>query len=542
MKYNYVEPGISNQYIDDYDLTQNIPVKARYIKSKIDGDNGNPFIEALPQPRLGKEVSHDYTRSISKFSREKQAELNNYEKIAAISQLRKVRFVLPFHKELEEYFHMALLLSYRERKLEISLFSNYSITKNNQEVLSNTMVYGSSTAAANAGITLLGYSGCGKSAALEILLSNYPQVIEHTMEDGSVFTQIVYLPVVCAANSNFAALYQSIGAEIDRVLGNMEPVYEELIRKTRTLGEKVNVICRLINTFGIGCLIFDEIQLMDFASTKENSFESLLTIVNRTKVALMSVGTEEAYSKMFPNVRTARRTGNLIDAKGYCNDKKYFDVIVKNLFKYYQWFEKDVECTRDIIDAFYDVTKGIIDQLIGVYIFMQIDYIRKKNKPIVNADYVYKIADLYYPGMQRLLKDVDMPFNEEQRRQILEDAQLKLQAIEDEAYQQAEATRLLEEQSSESRANIENIKDCAVEKIQSTIKVTGELYNFATITRAVDYAIKKLGYDNLDESVVTRVAYEWLKKQKSDARTPKKRAAKGSKHTTILEELADNMK
>ena len=172
---------------------------------------------------------------------------------------------------------------------------------------------------------------------------------------------------------------------------------------------------------------------------------------------------------------------------------------------------------------------------------MQIDYVRKKNKPIVNADYVYKIADLYYPGMQRLLKDVDMPFNEEQRRQILEDAQLKLQAIEDEAYQQAEATRLLEEQSSESRANIENIKDCAVEKIQSTIKVTGELYNFATITRAVDYAIKKLGYDNLDESVVTRVAYEWLKKQKSDARTPKKRAAKGSKHTTILKELADNM-
>ena len=60
MKYDDVEPGISTQYIDDYDLTQNIPVKARYIKSKIDGDNGNPFIEALPQPRLGKEVSHDY--------------------------------------------------------------------------------------------------------------------------------------------------------------------------------------------------------------------------------------------------------------------------------------------------------------------------------------------------------------------------------------------------------------------------------------------------------------------------------------------------
>ena len=43
----------------------------------------------------------------------------------------------------------------------------------------------------------------------------------------------------------------------------------------------------------------DEIQLIDFNSTKENSFESLLLLTNETKVAFVVIGTEDAYEKMF---------------------------------------------------------------------------------------------------------------------------------------------------------------------------------------------------------------------------------------------------
>lgn len=41
-------------------------------------------------------------------------------------------------------------------------------------------------------------------------------------------------------------------------------------------------------------------------------------IGNRTKVAIAVVGTEDAYSKMFTHLRTARRLGNIISGNLYC--------------------------------------------------------------------------------------------------------------------------------------------------------------------------------------------------------------------------------
>ena len=94
--------------------------------------------------------------------------------------------------------------------------------------------------------------------------------------------------------------------------------------------------------FAIGCIIFDEIQLLDFSGQKESTYESLLTVVNKTKVAIMAVGTEDAYSKMFPNLRMSRRTGAFIEANAYCENKQYFATIVSNLMKF-QWMDEKIQ-------------------------------------------------------------------------------------------------------------------------------------------------------------------------------------------------------
>lgn len=44
----------------------------------------------------------------------------------------------------------------------------------------------------------------------------------------------------------------------------------------------------------------------------------------------------------------------------------------------YQWFDTIVKPNEELISALYDESKGIIDQLISIYMYMQIDYIRKK--------------------------------------------------------------------------------------------------------------------------------------------------------------------
>ncbi len=140
--------------------------------------------------------------------------------------------------------------------------------------------------------------------------------------------------------------------------------------------------------------------LIDFQSTKENSFESLMTLTNRTKVAIAVVGTEDAYSKMFTHLRTARRLGNIISGNLYCENRTYFSILAKRVFKY-QWFDSPVEMTNDMLEALYRNTHGIIDQLVGLCMYLNLDYISSKSRPTIDADYINKVAKRHYRGIQK---------------------------------------------------------------------------------------------------------------------------------------------
>lgn len=182
---------------------------------------------------------------------------------------------------------------------------------------------------APSGFALLGYSGCGKSSSLKQLFDNIPQVIMHHPDPGTSIPQITYLVVSCMPNSNFSTLYRQIGEAIDNALGNPEPIYEVMInKKCKSLADKQLKVCQLIETFSIGTIVMDEIQLIDFNTNRENSYEGLLGIVNKTKVALSVVGTDEAYKKLFTMLRNARRAGDFIDASAYTTDKDYFNMLV----------------------------------------------------------------------------------------------------------------------------------------------------------------------------------------------------------------------
>ena len=84
-----------------------------------------------------------------------------------VGQLRSLRLPLPFHKELEQSFRLALEESYRNRytiadeqaKLEVSVAD----VKQGQH---NKLV-GDNFSSANAGFSLLGCSGCGKSLVIK---------------------------------------------------------------------------------------------------------------------------------------------------------------------------------------------------------------------------------------------------------------------------------------------------------------------------------------------------------------------------------------
>ncbi len=453
MKYEYVVRNNSSQYTKEDYIAENT-VKAKYVRSMISMDQGNPFIEALPRPRESKEeIFSAYNKGIVMSPREVLESMPKYYKISEINLLRKLRFPLPFHKELEEQTYISLVNSYRNRY--------YKKAEKDDE----NKLMGSEGAATNAGFSLLGYSGCGKSSAIEILFSNYPQVIVHNNDTLNKFTQIVYLVVSCVANSNFSALYDSIGAAIDNALGISNEIYRKYIAAGRSLGQKAERIKRLIERFGIGIIIFDEIQLIDFSSTRENSFEGLMTLANQTKVAIAAVGTEDAYDKMFNGkLRTARRLGTTIIGHQYCSSKEYFRFLVKQLFNY-QWTKQVVLPDDNIVDCLYQNTKGIIDQLIGIYVFMQIDCVNAINEPIINGKFINKVVNNHYPGIQLLLQDLEDPLAEIRRAELVREGNKDIDALLDAEKQKMNAAELIKYMDDEENRKHQAIRTKLIEEL-----------------------------------------------------------------------------
>ena len=198
----------------------------------------------------------------------------------------------------------------------------------------------------------------------------------------------------------------------------------------------------------IGLIIFDEVQNLSFAQSTDKSFEAILELVNETKVAFDIVGTEDAGDKLLANLRMARRMGAEINANAYCGSRVTFDRIIDFVFQY-QWFKKPVEPTKEIKDAMYKYTRGIIDQVITLYQYMQIDYIlapvKRKDRPI-DGEYVRRVSEKHFAGMSEILAraeyDLQAAAEGERLRSAAKDEIERLSAMkkEENAIQEFETT------------------------------------------------------------------------------------------------------
>ena len=524
-KYEYTDiPMGENQYAN-IDFENTLFVDAKYTHAMIPSDRGNRYIEALPPPRTEQEILQAYSKPILTYDFERESNLPDSTRLYMVGQLRSLRLPLPFHKELEQSFRLALEESYRNRYTIADEQAKLEVTVADVKQGQHNKLVGDNFSSANAGFSLLGCSGCGKSSSLKILLSQYPQVIMHHDDKYGRYPQIVYLVVNCVANSNFSALYASIGNAIDRALGITTSVYQKLIESRRSLGEKAEKVRELVEIFAIGIIILDEIQLIDFQSTKENSFESLMTLTNRTKVAIAVVGTADAYSKMFTHLRTARRLGNIISGNLYCENRTYFSILAKRVFKY-QWFDSPVEMTNDMLEALYRNTHGIIDQLVGLCMYLNLDYISSKSRPTIDADYINKVAKRHYRGIQKLMDELDDPLNEKKRQKIIEEADRKLDNLLQEHKQTAFAEKIIE--SAEADEKKIPLKKNIIHNIEMVVAD----YTSDRIAAAVDRVL--ISTDETDEKVLTRVVMKLLTDSKKETPTKKQKNKKKPLQTSDM--------
>lgn len=413
------------QYANMHDTDKKI-VNAEYVRPVRAIDKGNIFIEALPLPRAKEQVIAETERGIPNFNREKEIRKPAWEQIVNTTQLRNIIVPLPMHCSLETSFYTQLVTSYSKRYIFSEKDAALEFRMNGKMYLTNGRLVGDDADSANTGGRLLGYSGCGKSLATKLALEHYPQVIMHKGSHGAVYIQVVYLVVNCPPNSNIHALYTNIAIALDRALGNVEPFYEKMLKNVNmTVGEAGRRIRKLIEQFAIGLIIFDEVQNISFSQGTDRSFESILELVNETKVAFDIIGTEDAGDKLLTNLRMARRMGAEINANAYCGSRPTFDRIIDFIFQY-QWFRTPVVPTKEIKDAMYKYTRGIIDQIIGLYTWMQVDYIlapaKRKDRPI-DGNYVREVSEKHFAGMAKILQRAEYdPGAELKRAEMMKNA------------------------------------------------------------------------------------------------------------------------
>lgn len=454
-------------------------VEAIYKEPLYNAGNKKIFIEAIPHPILDEsERFRFYSKKLLDFDSYHKS--SDEEKIIQLNELYKIRFYLPFMADLEKRFYSSLVTSYMERDMVVDSTSQMYKTVS------------STGAGTNPGFSLIGPSGCGKSSAFKMLLSHYPQVIVHETDKGKCI-QILYLVVTCFPNSNFDALYSAIAKKIDEALNT--DIYRDLMNKEKSLGRKQLRLVDWIEKFNIGMIIFDEIQLIDFSVTKENSFESLMTIANQTKIAMAIIGTEDSYGKMFVNLRTIRRIGTNIPVSNYCQNKKYVFKIIQGLFNY-QLFSKKVEATEDILEAFYKETQGVISLIVMLYISIQEDYLSKRNKPVIDAKYVSNIMKKNFPELRKKLSEINIADQENDLYSYINDASDMLERKLEIARQNAEMENIKQ-----------NIKSLDIGPILKQIKLSMEAKTNEFSTDEIEKKAKEIiGDADIKELDINKLA------------------------------------
>ena len=282
------------------------------------------------------------------------------------------------------------------------------------------------------GFNVIGESGCGKTSALKIALSYYPKVIRHTLPDGRKVIQIPYLLVQCPPHSNFKSLYERIGEQIDRVLGNTNKYYQNYImgRSRSSLGEMLNRVQQLIDELAIGLIVFDEVQQINFSTQTENSFNALMSMANSTMVGLVIVGTSEAIEMITQVEQIGRRVGPKVPCDEYKFDESFFNSMMIMLLKY-SWFQNGETITKEMQHEMYLETHGVVAYLVLLYMLLQTDYVIQAEKPTVDLNYLKAVEKKYFSIIKRTLdrKYKDGSTRDTKIRQATKDVKQQLDDI-----------------------------------------------------------------------------------------------------------------
>jgi hypothetical protein len=326
---------------------------------------GNPLIEALP-PILSQEEAFEKLSYYPAYD-EKETELSPQLRYHAL--LRLTRFFQPVtqHLDLEQRFSRLLRYGYVGRNPcmpeNVHQLNTAHYAMNGQLLTPHDI---RSTASS---FTLMGFSGIGKTTAIERVLSLYPQTIIHKYPLN--ITQIVWLKLNCPYDGSLKSLCMDFFLKVDRLLGTN--YYDRFGGKRNSISSMVTRMGQIARLHYIGALIIDEIQhlLTAKSSGSEKMMNFFVTLVNEIGVPVMMIGTMRARSVLQQDFRQARRgsgQGDMVWQQMKKDDD--WDVLISEMWNY-QWTKNRVELTDNLNDTLYEQSQGIIDIAVKLFVLSQ---------------------------------------------------------------------------------------------------------------------------------------------------------------------------
>lgn len=355
-------------------------VKAEYRDQVLPEYQGNPLIMALPDIMSAEETLFCLTRTPVYSGEERK--LDAKYRLHCLSRLLHDYYQpLAQHLDIENRISVCLRQGYRNRN---PLGRQYGLMANESyaamiEKRPVRQVPGYHPNAS--GFTIIGVSGVGKSTAVESILYQYPQVIEHTEFRGKLFpaTQIVWLKLDTPHDGSRGELCYRFFKAVDDAVGSE---YFDQYKKSRiTIDSMLTLMQRIAQEYSLGLLVVDEVQHLSLAKGGSDAMLNFfVTLVNTIGVPVILIGTSKAMPILQGQFRQARRSsghGDLIWNR--MKKERSWITFAESMWKY-QWIRGEVPLTADMLDAIYEETQGIIVLAVVLYVLIQEDAIRSERE------------------------------------------------------------------------------------------------------------------------------------------------------------------